>query len=124
MEAVFVREGVRMLGGGTDNHLLLLDVYGSLGVGGAEAEKILDSVGITLNKNVIADDTRSPMDPSGIRLGTPAMTTRGFAEGECARVAECIVEVLRHKDDAAKLAAIKQEIEALAAAHPIPESFA
>ncbi len=123
MEIVFAREGVRMLGGGTDNHLLLLDVYGALGVGGAEAEKILDSVSITLNKNVIADDTRSPLDPSGIRLGTPAMTTRGFVEGECARVAECIVEVLRHKDDAQKLASIKAEIEALAAAHPIPESF-
>lgn len=124
METVFAREGVRMLGGGTDNHLLLLDVFGSIGIGGAEAERVLDSVGITLNKNVIADDPRSPMDPSGIRLGTPALTTRSFTERECARVAELMIEALHNHADVQKLAVIKQEVEALAAAHPIPESFA
>jgi glycine hydroxymethyltransferase len=123
MEAVFAREGVRMLGGGTDNHLLLLDVHSSLGVGGKEAEMLLDSVGITLNKNSIADDTRAPVDPSGIRLGTPALTTRGFTEGECARVAELMVEALNYRSDIEKLGAIRQEIKELAQAHPIPESF-
>jgi len=124
MEAVFAQEGVRMLGGGTDNHLLLLDVFGSLGVSGAEAERVLDSVGITLNKNVIADDARPPMDPSGIRLGTPAITTRGFMEGDCARVATLIVETLKNRDDGKELGLITQEIESLARAHPVPESFA
>jgi glycine hydroxymethyltransferase len=123
MAEVFAARNVRMIGGGTDNHLLLLDVYGSLGISGKEAQELLDSVGITLNKNVIADDTRKPMDPSGIRLGTPALTTRGFMEADCARVAELIVDTLTHKDDQSKLDAICTEVKALAAAHPIPESF-
>src|SRR3989338_81421 len=76
MEEVFRKSGVRMLGGGTSNHLILADVFGSLGIPGKEAEELLDRVGITLNKNAIADDTRKPMDPSGIRFGTPAITPR------------------------------------------------
>ena len=94
MEEVFKEHGVRMLGGGTSNHLLLLDVFGSLGISGKEAEVLLDSVGLTVNKNAIADDTRKPMDPSGIRLGTPAITTRGFTEKDCALIATHIVRVL------------------------------
>ncbi len=123
MAAVFAREGVRMLGGGTDNHLLLLDVYGSFGVGGKEAEEVLDAVGITLNKNTIADDPRPPLDPSGVRLGTPAITTRGMGEVECARVAEIIVEALRARDDRAKKKALRDEVRELAAAFPVPEKF-
>jgi glycine hydroxymethyltransferase len=73
MEEVFRNTHIRMLGGGTSNHLILADVFSSLNITGQEAEVVLDSVGITLNKNVIADDPRSPMDPSGIRFGTPAM---------------------------------------------------
>jgi glycine hydroxymethyltransferase len=80
MEVVFKREGIRLLGGGTDNHLLLADVFGSLGITGQEAETVLDEVGITLNKNMIADEPRSALDPSGIRFGTPAMTTRNMKE--------------------------------------------
>ncbi len=96
MEAVFHREDVRMITGGTDNHLLLVDVFASFGIGGKEAETVLNDVGITLNKNVIADDARPPVDPSGIRFGTPAVTTRGFTEKESARVAELMIEVLRN----------------------------
>ncbi len=123
MEEVFRNEGVRMIGGGTSNHLLLLDVFGSLGVSGGEAERVLDSVGITLNKNTIPDDVRQPFDPSGIRLGTPAMTTRGCGEGECARVAELMIQTLRKKDDAAFLDQVAQEIKSMAGAFPIPERF-
>lgn len=123
METVFAQHNVRMLGGGTSNHLILADVYGSLGVTGQEAETVLDDVGITLNKNSIADDTRKPMDPSGIRFGTPAITTRGFTEVECARVAELMVETLKHKDDAALKEKVRAEIKALALKFPIPESF-
>ena len=123
MEEVFRSAGVRMLGGGTSNHLILADVFGSLGVTGQEAEALLDRVGITLNKNAIADDTRKPMDPSGIRFGTPAITTRGFKEKECARVAELMLEALKNRTDEKKLTAIREEIKQLAATFPIPESF-
>ena len=123
MEAVLKREGVRMIGGGTDNHLILADVFGSLGVTGKEAQTALDEVGITLNMNSIAGDTRKPLDPSGIRFGTPAITTRGFKEAECARVAELLIETLKNKDDEAKKKAIKEEVVALAGQFPIPDAF-
>lgn len=123
MEAVLRDKNIRMIGGGTSNHLILADVYGSLNITGAEAESVLDEVGITVNKNVIPDDPRKPLDPSGIRLGTPAMTTRGFTEKESARVAELFVDTLLYMHDAGKKAAIREEIRELALAHPIPESF-
>jgi len=123
MEEVFKREKVRMIGGGTSNHLILADVWGSLGVSGKEAQTVLDEVGITLNMNAIADDSRKPMDPSGIRFGTPAITTREFKEADCARVAELLIETLRNKDNAEKKAEIKAEIKKMAQAHPIPASF-
>ena len=123
MEEVFRVRGVRMIGGGTSNHLILADVYGSLGVSGREAETVLDEVGITVNKNMIADDPRSPMDPSGIRFGTPALTTRGFAEGECARVAELMLDALDVKHDAAKKAGLRETVRELARAHPVPQMF-
>jgi glycine hydroxymethyltransferase len=123
MEQIFKANNVRMLGGGTDNHLILADVFSSLGVGGQEAEVVLDSVGITLNKNSIADDTRKPMDPSGIRFGTPAITTRGFGEKECARVAELMIDTLKHRADQTKLDSIHNEIKSMCAAFPIPDSF-
>ncbi|HEV7449736.1 MAG TPA: serine hydroxymethyltransferase [Candidatus Paceibacterota bacterium] len=123
MESVFAKAGVRMLGGGTSNHLILADVYGSLGVEGKDAEETLNKVGITLNKNTIADDMRPPFNPSGIRFGTPAITTRGFKETECTRVAELMLDALQNKGDATKLDAISAEIKALAQKFPIPEFF-
>jgi len=123
MEAVFKAEGVRLLCGGTDNHLLLADVFGSLGVTGTEAERVLDEVGITLNKNMIADDARSAMDPSGIRFGTPAMTTRGMKESEATKLAELMITTMRAKDDSAKKAELQKEVQALCEAFPVPEKF-
>lgn len=123
METVFKAAGIRMLAGGTSNHLILADVFGSLNLPGKEAEALLDRVGITLNKNSIADDPRGPMDPSGIRFGTPAVTTRKFGEKECTRVAELMIEAMKNKDDDAKLTAIRDEIRTLCRAFPIPESF-
>lgn len=123
MEEVFRTEGVRMIGGGTDNHLILADVFGSLGVTGKEAQTVLDEVGITLNMNSIAGDTRKPLDPSGIRFGTPAITTRGFMEEDCKVVAQLLIETLKNKDNTEKKAEIKEKIKQLAHAHPIPESF-
>ena len=123
MEAVFRRENIRMLTGGTSNHLILADVFGSLGVPGKEAQTVLDEVGLSLNMNSIANDTRSPMDPSGIRFGTPAMTTRGMVEKDASRIAELMIETLRNKDSATKKAEIKNEVLTLCLAHPVPNSF-
>jgi glycine hydroxymethyltransferase len=122
MAEVMKEENVRMITGGTDNHLILADVFGSLGVTGAEAEDVLDRAGITLNKNAIADDTRKPLDPSGIRFGTPAITTRGFGEEECRTVARAMVNVLRDRSEE-NVKRVMEEIRVLATSHPTPESF-
>lgn len=123
MEAVFHKASIRMLGGGTSNHLILADVYGSLGISGKEAEMALDEIGITLNKNMIAGETRTALDPSGIRFGTPAMTTRGMQEGEATYVAEIMVERLKDIKNETKAAELKAEVEALCAKFPVPECF-
>lgn len=123
MEKVFHKNKIRMIGGGTDNHLILADVFGSLGVTGKEAQSVLDEVGITLNMNSIAGDTRKPLDPSGIRFGTPAITTRGFKEKECAYVAELMLKVLRNKDDKKIKESVHKEIKKLAKKFPIPKKF-
>lgn len=123
MEVVFREHQVRMLTGGTSNHLILADVFGSMNISGKEAESLLDEAGITLNKNAIADDTRGPMDPSGIRFGTPAITTRGFTEKECARVAEIMIDTLKNRSDKKRIEENREEVRTLCAAFPIPESF-
>ncbi|HEY4489305.1 MAG TPA: serine hydroxymethyltransferase, partial [Candidatus Paceibacterota bacterium] len=122
MAEVFKEKNIRLITGGTDNHLLLADVFTSFDISGGEAEKLLDKACITLNKNSIADDTRSPMDPSGIRFGTPAMTTRGFNEEDSREVARLMIDVLEKRDDNTVTAA-RTRITELAEAHPIPESF-
>ena len=122
MAEVFTEGGVRLITGGTDNHLILADVYGSLGISGGEAETLLDAAGITLNKNSIAGDTRKPFDPSGIRFGTPAMTTRGFIEEDSRAIARLMLDILTKRDDAT-VAAAKEAVRTLARAHPVPESF-
>ena len=123
MAKVFLDNKIRLIGGGTDNHCVLADVYGSLGVTGKEAQTVLDEVGITLNMNMIADDPRKPLDPSGIRFGTPAITTRGFKEKECKRVAELMVKVLKNKDNKKIKESVHKEIKALAKKFPIPKKF-
>ncbi|OGG60147.1 serine hydroxymethyltransferase [Candidatus Kaiserbacteria bacterium RIFCSPHIGHO2_01_FULL_56_24] len=123
MEKVFLAHDVRLLTGGTSNHLLLADVFGSMDIPGKEAEKILDLVGITLNKNSIADDVRGPMDPSGIRFGTPAITTRGLKEKECTKVGEWMIAALKNRDNKKELARIKKEVEKLCRKFPIPDVF-
>jgi glycine hydroxymethyltransferase len=120
MEDEFRKHNVRMIAGGTDNHLLLIDAVESWGATGGETETALDAVHITLNKNAIADDPRPPLDPSGIRLGTPAMTTRGFGETEFRQVARWIGEAAKHKDDEAKLKQIAADVKALCEQFPVP----
>jgi len=123
MELVFKQSSVRLLGGGTDNHLLLADVYGSFGVTGQEAETVLDEVGITLNKNMIADEPRTALDPSGIRFGTPAMTTRNMKEKEATRLAEIMIETIKAKNDNKKKTELKEEVKTICEAFPVPERF-
>ena len=122
MAEVFSKSGVRLIGGGTDNHLILADVSG-LGLSGGEAEKLLDSAGITVNKNMIAGDTRTPSDPSGIRFGSPALTTRGFGKAESARIAELMIEVLKNRSEATSKK-VGAEVRERSLAHPVPDSFA
>ena len=123
MAKVFLDNKIRLIGGGTDNHCVLADVYGSLGVTGKEAQTVLDEVGITLNMNMIADDPRKPLDPSGIRFGTPAITTRGFKEKECRRVAELMIMTLKNKDNKKVKESVHKEIKKLAKRFPIPKKF-
>lgn len=122
MAEVFIENNVWLITGGTDNHLILADVFSSFGIGGKEAEELLDRAGITLNKNTIADDERSPTDPSGIRFGTPALTTRGLGIRECKEVAALMIDVLKNRDDDT-ITRVHARVKELAAAHPISDSF-
>lgn len=94
-----ISKGMKVISGGTDNHLILLDVYNSIGITGKEAETILDSVHITVNKNTIPNETLSPMKASGIRIGSPAMTTRGLKEDDFALIGDIIYNVLNNYND-------------------------
>ena len=119
MADVFMKADIRLIGGGTDNHLILADVS-SLGLTGGEAETILDGIGITLNKNVIADDPRSPLDPSGIRFGTPALTTRGMKEVEAVALAEMMVQALKQPTDQTLQEQLRSDVRALCEKFPLP----
>ena len=99
MAKVFLKNKVKLISGGTDNHLILVDVYHSFNITGKEAETILDKIHITVNKNTIPKETLSPFKTSGIRIGSPAMTTRGLKEKDFEEIAEIICHVLKNKDD-------------------------
>lgn len=119
MAQVFAaNQKARLVSGGSDNHLLLVDVRG-FGLTGKDAEKLLDEVNITVNKNSIPFETLSPFKTSGIRLGTPAITSRGFDQADCAKVAELIIQVLENPTDDQVLASVKTQVQALTDAHPI-----
>jgi glycine hydroxymethyltransferase len=111
-------EGFRIISGGTDTHLMLVDVF-SKGMLGSEAEKALDQAGITVNKNAIPFDTNPPLRPSGIRIGTPALTTRGMKENEMRQVGRWISEALHHRTDAAVLSRIRKQVLQFAEAFPL-----
>jgi glycine hydroxymethyltransferase len=111
-------EGFRVVSGGTDTHLLLVDVF-SKGVRGKEAEYALDHARITVNKNAIPFDVNPPMNPSGIRLGSPAVTTRGFGEPEMREVASCIAAVLSDVTSESNLAEVRARVEVLTSRFPL-----
>ncbi len=112
--------GAKLITGGTSNHLLLVDVVSSWNVTGKQAQELLDTVGITLNMNMIAGDTRSPLDPSGIRLGTPAITTRGAKEEDMKKIATWIAQTLMNPEDKALHEKIKQEVRTFSLQFPVP----
>lgn len=113
------KEGYRVVSGGTDNHLVSLDVKGSVGITGKVAEETLDAVGITCNKNTIPFDQEKPFVTSGVRLGTPAATTRGFDEAAFEEVAKIISLVLRNPEDKKALDEGKERVKALTTKHPL-----
>lgn len=112
--------GFLLLTGGTSNHLILADVYKSFGIDGNVAEKALDKIGLTLNKNAIADDPLPPFRPSGIRLGTPAITTRGLTEQHMEQIAEWMKQAIDGREDEAKLAQLRGEVTKFALQFPLP----
>ena len=113
------RLGFRIVSGGTDNHLLLVDVT-ARGLTGKIAERALDAAGITVNKNMIPFDARQPMDPSGIRIGTPALTTRGMMEPEMRTIAGWIGQVLAHPDDKSLHERIRGQVHEFSRQFPAP----
>ncbi len=115
----FQRRGYHVLFGGTENHMILIDVWRTLGVSGREAETLLDAIGITINKNVIPDETRSPMDPSGIRIGVPAVTTRGIKERDIQKIVEWMDQALRSKGDERCLKVLRKEVRMLCKRFPL-----
>ena len=119
MAASLASGGARIVSGGTDNHLMLVDLT-PLGITGKEAEKWLDEANITVNKNGIPFDTKSPFVTSGIRVGTPAITTRGMGTAEMGEIAGYIMEVLKAKGDAKVVASVKQRVLHLTARFPLP----
>ena len=114
-------EGFRIVSGGTDNHLMLVDVF-SKGLTGREAEQALEKASITVNKNAIPFDTNPPMKASGIRVGTPAVTTRGMKEAEMRRIGQWISEALHHAQDDAIIARVRREVESLTEQFPLYEN--
>ena len=110
--------GFRIVSGGTDTHVMLVDVF-SKGVRGREAEQSLDRARITVNKNAIPFDVNPPLNPSGIRLGSPAATTRGFGETEMREVAALIAEVLNDVNSESVIAAVRSRVEALTTRFPL-----
>ena len=120
MAEKFMQSGARLITNGTDNHLMMIDCVNSWNLTGGEAEGLFDRVGITLNKNVIADDPRKPLDPSGIRLGTPAVTTRGMKEAEMDTLADFMLSAVARRGDETALNALHEEVKAFCRQFPVP----
>ncbi len=119
MATRLVARGFSLVSGGTDNHLMLVDLSAAP-YSGKDAEAVLGRVGITVNKNTVPNEKRSPFVTSGVRIGTPAMTTRGLSLEDAGRVADLIADALEHRDDETRLEAVRAEVHALCARYPVP----
>jgi glycine hydroxymethyltransferase len=120
MAEELLERGVTLVTGGTDNHLLVIDTVKSFGIDGREAERTLDSIGLATNKQIIPDDPNPPMRPSGVRLGTPACTSRGLGESEMRAVAHFIARALSAPRDSVAIAALREQVKAIALRFPVP----
>ncbi len=118
-KALLARD-VTLVTGGTSNHMIVVDTFASFGMDGRQAEELLDRVGITTNKQVVPDDPRPPLRPSGIRIGTPACTTRGMSEQEMDRIGEWMFEILANPGDDARRVRVRREVQELGEMFPIP----
>ena len=119
MSDEFIKLGFKVVSGGTDNHLILLDVKNSVGITGKDAEKLLDEIHITVNKNTIPNETEKPMVASGIRIGSPAMTSRGLKEDDFRKIANIISEALKNRDNEEVLDKLKNEVLELTSKYPL-----
>ena len=117
------RRGFKLITGGTKNHLILADIYSSFGIDGKTAERAMDAIGLTLNANSIPNDTLPMFTPSGIRLGTPAITSRGMKETEMAQIAEWMLQAIENRENPEKLAELKQEVRDFAVKFPLPSDL-
>ena len=120
LASALMQGGADLVTGGTDNHMMVLDCVQSFGIDGRVAEETLDRISITTNKQVIPDDPNPPLRPSGIRIGTPAATTRGMGDAEMARLAGWILDALRNHENEASLARLKAEVEGACSGFPVP----
>jgi len=120
LERELKKYGFKIMFGGTDNHMVLIDVFGSKGVSGKEAEVVLDEIGMSVNKNMVPDDSRNPMDPSGIRIGVPAVTTRGMKEREIKQISKWINEVIENCNNKKVLRKLHKEVIKMCRKFPIP----
>jgi len=120
LERELRRYGFKIMFGGTDNHMVLIDIFGSKGVSGKEAETVLDEIGISINKNMIPDDPRSPTDPSGIRIGVPAITTRGMKEKEIKQISKWINEAIENRNNKRVLRKLRKEITKMCRRFSVP----
>lgn len=112
--------GFQLVTGGTDNHLILINVHTSFGIDGNDAESAMEKIGLIMNKNAVPDDTLPPFRPSGLRLGTPAITTRGLVESNMAQLAELMRQAIEHRNDDKQLLRLKAQVEELAESYPLP----
>jgi len=120
LAAELIAGGTCLVTGGTDTHMLVIDAVESFGIDGRDAERVLDAISITTNKQITPDDPRPPLRPSGIRIGTPAATTRGMQEGDMRKLARWMIEALRRPEDREHLARLRREVEASCARFPVP----
>ncbi|HUC95877.1 MAG TPA: serine hydroxymethyltransferase [Candidatus Saccharimonadia bacterium] len=115
-----MQRGFKLITNGTDNHLMLIDIFSSFGIDGAIAEKTLDDIGLTLNKNSIPNDTLPPFKPSGLRLGTPAITTRGLVEDDMAKIAEWMKQAIESRDNPGLITKLRSEVMIYCKQFPLP----
>lgn len=120
LASALMEQGAKLVTGGTDNHMMVIDSVASYGISGDELEKLLDSVGITTSKSPTPDDPRPPFNPSGVRLGTPAITTRGMTEVDMERIARWIHQAITHRSNQAYLRKLHQEVKAFSLNFPLP----